>query len=416
VSTHECADVFQAIGDEVARTWARTGFRDEDFPAIATDVLARAAVARHVSARDVLRYVIETPTLPFQQNDGSRFGEPPVGVYWHPRFYVEALFWLTGTATAHNHAFAGAFAVLDGQCIHTEYAFTLEEEHPDEIAFGAIALTDSALHATGHVETIEPGDAFVHAVFHVGRPSASLVVRTHSKSVGAGRQYIPPGLRVGPAFEDQLSRRRLQALGLLLQLASADYESAARQVMDAGGLRTAFNVLQQLTDLAPLSPMRAPIVAHATTRWGASIDRIERALAVQQRQRLGMMARRRVQRSDDLLLLGLLLLEENWRAIGDRLRQWAMAGSADEAAAWLAAGLDRLAACGAWGVALDADVRQAVIASAREAVAERASDAREPAPVPVPVQGQVQGQGPRRAHADILIGPFCARTSEPVVS
>jgi len=345
--------------------WAAQEYRDEALPAVAADVLTRWAPYREVSASQVLQYVIETSTLPFQQNDRSRFGEPPVTVYWHPRFYIEALFWLAGSPTAHNHAFAGAFTLIEGQCLHTEFAFTCEETHPDEIAFGTMALTKSALYSAGTVETIEPGENFVHSVFHTGRPGLTLVVRTHSRSVGAGRQYLRPCLRVGPAFEDQLTRRQLQVLALLLQIQSPDYTTAAARIIDSSGMRMMFEVLQQASNLAPQSPQRTAVIAHARQRWGVSVDRIEQCLAFQGRQRFGMIGRRKLQSPDDLLLLGLLLQEECWSDLGKRLRQWRLGVTAG---AWVADGLQRLATYGVWGIALDAETRQAMVTAGRAAV------------------------------------------------
>jgi hypothetical protein len=384
--TPSCEKIFRAIGDEIARTWADRRYGDADLPAIAADVLTRAAPHRACSVADILRDVLDATAFPFQQNDTSRFGEPPVTVYWHPRFYIEALFWLAGSPTPHNHAFSGAFMLMEGRSLHTEYTFAVEEAYADEIAFGRLTLTGSALYTPGTVETIEAGDEFVHAVFHTGRPGLSLVVRTHSRSVGAGRQYLRPGLRVGPAFEDQLTRRQLQALALLLQIQSPDYESAAARLIARGDMRLTFNVLQQAADLAPHSPLRAAVLTHARERWGARADDIDRSLTFQLRQRAGMMARRRLDDPDDLLCLGLLLQEDDWRAIGGRLRQWTLT---DRPGDWVAAHLDRLAAQSVWGVGLSAAAREAITSSARASV-----------------NGATAQAQPTLARADLLLGPL----------
>lgn len=393
--TRSCADIFDAIGNEVARTWAERQYHDRDLPPIAADVLTRFAPHRACSAADILQYVVQATAFPFQQNDASRFGEPPITVYWHPRFYIEALFWMAGSPTAHNHAFSGAFMVMEGRSLHTEFAFVTEETHLDEIAFGRMAITGSTLCLPGSVELIEAGDEFVHAVFHTGRPGLSLVVRTHSRSVGAGRQYLPPCLRIGPAFEDQLTRRQLQALALLLQIESPDYERTAAHLIARGDMRLTVNVLQQAADVAPHSALRPAVLAHARARWGSRADDIDRCLTFQLRQRLGMLGRRRLRDPDELLCLGLLLQERGWQAIGERLREW---GITDAPGGWIAARLAALAARGVWGEGLTTDARELMCAAARDAADDggRAPD-------------------PALARADMLLGPLFA-AAPPVLT
>src|SRR5688572_12675790 len=89
--------VFTSLGDAIARQWRRVGYDPNALPDLATQALECRRIAQNVSYADVIKCVIAEERLPYQANLSSEFGEPPVGVYWHPKFYVEVLFWLTAT-------------------------------------------------------------------------------------------------------------------------------------------------------------------------------------------------------------------------------------------------------------------------------------------------------------------------------
>src|SRR5213075_397838 len=92
------------------------------FPQLAERALHEAALHQHVEVLDIVRWTLSADRLP-KQNLEATFGNPPLTLYTCGGFYIQALFWLDGTTSIHDHAFSGAFTVLAGSSIHSRFEF-----------------------------------------------------------------------------------------------------------------------------------------------------------------------------------------------------------------------------------------------------------------------------------------------------
>ena len=101
--------------------------------------------------------------LPIQATFGSDFGQPPVTVFWHPRFFIDVLVWNSGTTSIHDHAFSGAFALLQGTSLHTQYEFRESENLGPHFKLGALQLGAVELLQLGSSRQIHAGSSFVSA-------------------------------------------------------------------------------------------------------------------------------------------------------------------------------------------------------------------------------------------------------------
>ena len=110
------------LGVELEREWAVVDYELAAFPEICASRLQGARLPARIDADDVVRAVF-AGGLPQQVDPDARFGQPPVTLYRAPRFYIDALFWVDGTTTIHDHAFSGAFQVLAGQSIENDILF-----------------------------------------------------------------------------------------------------------------------------------------------------------------------------------------------------------------------------------------------------------------------------------------------------
>src|SRR5580698_1434849 len=116
-------DFFRDIGLTILDRWRRADFDARAFPDVASGALHDRPPSAHVDAMDVVRWVHDAPLLVPQTDIAATFGQPPVNVFHCERFYIQVLFWLDGTTAIHQHAFSGAFHVMQGSSLESTYSF-----------------------------------------------------------------------------------------------------------------------------------------------------------------------------------------------------------------------------------------------------------------------------------------------------
>ncbi|MFO0748394.1 MAG: hypothetical protein U1F43_22430, partial [Myxococcota bacterium] len=284
-----------ALGDRLAARWSRANYDEAAFPALAVGELERARLhegegGAGFDAAALLRHLV-TATPAFEQGPGD-FGEPPICVYRGRGFYIEVLFWLDGTTTLHDHAFSGAFQVLVGGSVHARYAFRQEVRVRSTLRLGEVTNTSVELLRRGAVRPIVAGPDFIHALFHLERPSLSLVVRTVNEHDRLPQlSYLPPGIAFDAFEVDRLRDRRLQALTLLHASDPAALHALLEELARDADLPMLFHALNHVAtpfhDVAAL----AHYVALAEARHGELARRMLPAFH-QQVRRLHLTQRR----------------------------------------------------------------------------------------------------------------------------
>jgi hypothetical protein len=239
------ATAIEDLASRIEREWQRLNYDDDAFPELARRVLTEERMHERYSTRDVLREAVTAP-LAFPQIDlQSKFGQPPVVYFRNARFYVAVLFWVDSTTSVHEHGFSGAFSVLGGSSLHASYRFTRRKAVNSRLSLGEIVRTGARILERGAVEEIVGGPRGAHALFHLERPSATLIVRTHSDPRARPQlAYHWPCYAIDPFFEDEAIGRKCQLLRLVHEtdrdslkglaaglLASLDIESAVRVLL-----------------------------------------------------------------------------------------------------------------------------------------------------------------------------------------
>jgi len=153
---------------------------------------------------------------PFQPGD-SCFGQPSLLLHRGHRFAIEVLFWLDGTNVIHQHLFSGAFHVLQGSSVHSRFEFRAGSRVNSGMWLGDVVLTGVELLRRGDTRPIRAGSAGIHSLFHLDRPSVTLLVRTLNE---ADRQpqlaFVRPFLAFDPFLKDDVLARQETMLGVLL--------------------------------------------------------------------------------------------------------------------------------------------------------------------------------------------------------
>ncbi|MCG8418208.1 MAG: hypothetical protein MJE77_09730 [Proteobacteria bacterium] len=187
-NSREPQTYFHALGTAIARKWESANWDSNRFPDIAATSLARSVPHQSIAWADIVQWLHSTSDLPQQGDLDNPFGEPPLHVYVHPRFYIQALFWINSSIAIHQHGFCGAFTLLSGASLESLYRFSPTRRVNEHLLLGELERTHCHVLQPGTVRQIVAGNSFIHAVSHIEVPCVTIIVRT-SHNQEAGPQY-----------------------------------------------------------------------------------------------------------------------------------------------------------------------------------------------------------------------------------
>ncbi len=234
---------FLGLGKLIYERWQEENFSLTAFPAIAVTALEEQPPSECVDLEELIREFLLSDEQPYQSASG--FGQPELIVYDSPKFYIQLLFWLDGTTDIHQHEFSGAFHVMAGSSIHSEFSFEDAESVTAHFRLGTLKLQKAELLETGRTVPIISGRRGMHALFHLETPSLTVVVRTHSDP-GTGPQftYLPPHVALDPVQSDTLTSRRKQLLDMLERTGDEEYPQLVAEMIGRLDFERGFFILQ----------------------------------------------------------------------------------------------------------------------------------------------------------------------------
>ena len=236
--------VFQELGKLIEQNWRDKNYSEQQFPSVAAQALRDFGLPEEVTAWDTITWALGETTLPEQRDLPGRFGDPPITLYNSPRFHIDIYFWLDGTTSIHQHAFCGAFQVIHGSSIHSSYEFETKEAINTFTELGDIELDHCELLSVGDVRKILPGREFIHALFHLDQPSATIVVRTHRSPLHLPQfDYRKPFLAVDPFFDEPNLSKKLQSLSMLYRAKRPDADQMLAEMLEKADFQSTFTIL-----------------------------------------------------------------------------------------------------------------------------------------------------------------------------
>jgi len=237
---------FQELGALVERRWKAEDYSEELFPEVAAQALAEADLPARVDPWEIIRWVHTTVALPEQKDVEGRFGNPPVTLFSGARFFIDIYYWLDGTTSIHQHSFTGAFQVLLGSSIHSRYSFREDKTINEHFSVGELTLEEVQLLKLRDVRTIRAGRNFIHSLFHLDRPSATITIRTeHTPSSAVQYDYRKPHFALDPFFRNPTLAKKVQTIGLLLGMKHKDADAMIGDLVCASDFHTAYFVLAE---------------------------------------------------------------------------------------------------------------------------------------------------------------------------
>lgn len=235
---------FDELGVLIEERWRKQNYSEILFPIIAADALTEADLPAHLDPWDIIRWVNTTISLPDQKDTEGRFGDPPITVFTGPRFFIDVYFWLDGTTTIHQHSFTGAFQVLLGSSIHSRYSFREDRILSEHFAVGQMRLEEVQLLQLKEVKQINPGRQYIHSLFHLDRPSATITVRTdHTPSASPQFTYAKPHFAENPFYRNVHTIKKLQTVRLLLGMKHKEADKIIGDLVTSSDFHTAYAVL-----------------------------------------------------------------------------------------------------------------------------------------------------------------------------
>ncbi len=236
--------LFQTLGAEIENLWRDKNYDETLFPEIAANSLKAADLPEKMSAWDVIEWTLNETNLPVQQDVYAKFADPPITIYNSPRFHIDVYFWLEGTTAIHQHAFCGAFQVLHGSSLHSWYDFERSESVNTFTEIGEINLKLCELLQVGDVQPIWAGKPYIHGLFHLEQPSATIVVRTHKSPMFLPQySYHKPFLAIDPFFEEPNTLKKIQSITALIRSKHPDTDKFIKGLLEKSDFQTSFVIL-----------------------------------------------------------------------------------------------------------------------------------------------------------------------------
>jgi hypothetical protein len=265
--------IFRELGVLVETRWREKNYDDAAFPEIAATALAEHSPASRVDPWDILRAFTSDYALPAQQDIEGSFGNPPITVFSGNRFYIDVYFWLDGTTAKHQHAFAGAFQVLLGSSLHSHYRFATELRVNPQFSLGRLSLNEVQLLAVGDIKRIVPGRDYIHSLFHLDRPSATITVRTVGlPDFQPQFSYLPPGIAFDPFFKESGLIKKRQIANLLLGMQHPDADKMIAAMLSSSDLHTDFMILELVYQSLQSGLQKFLGVSHNAERFEKLLD------------------------------------------------------------------------------------------------------------------------------------------------
>jgi hypothetical protein len=241
------------LGRELDEKWRAADYSSDAFPELAERALRDADLPAQISTKEIVKSVLGGVAVPTQEDLPGKFGQPPVTLYRASRFYIDALFWIDGTTTIHQHRFSGAFQVVVGSSIETLFGFETERTFDGHFALGTLQVSSANLLSRGDVRPIQSGPGLIHSIFHLERPSVSIVVRTFADP-GSPPQfnYVRAGIARNPFFVDESVERKLQMVSMLKTTQDPDIEGLVGDLISHSDLHTAYRVVRECANLGSI--------------------------------------------------------------------------------------------------------------------------------------------------------------------
>ncbi|MGM3227142.1 hypothetical protein [Dickeya zeae] len=183
------------MAKRIENRWVMSDNDYRIFPDIAKEEMSRYELHKEFDYKDIITFLNDSYVQNVQIS--SDFSDLHVKLFDNGKFYVEVLTWFDKDTAIHDHGFTGVLQQLKGVSLNAAYGFNERKIVSQNLALGNSWLCDAEILNPGDFHSIYPGREEKHAVFHIEKPTISIIVRTHPiTELPAQLNYFPPFIRV----------------------------------------------------------------------------------------------------------------------------------------------------------------------------------------------------------------------------
>ncbi len=305
---------FEKLGRTVLERWREQNFSLEVFPELARIAMDEASPSENVDLEEMIHEFLTNDDQPLQGHSG--FGQPELVAFNDSRFYIQILFWMEGTTDIHQHEFSGAFHVMQGSSVHSEFVFVGAQSVTPHIRTGELRLKQIELLETGRTVPITSGQECIHSLFHLDTPSVTVVVRTHhDPGTGPQYNYLPPHIAIDPIHADSLTMRRKQLLDVLENLDHPSYALQVNEMIESLDFERGFHTLHHAMDRLQFLGEWESVLAIFQEKHGNLAKRVPATLAENLRRETISQMRYHIDNPEHRFFLALLMNVQNSKDI-----------------------------------------------------------------------------------------------------
>ena len=268
--------LFDELGFEAEARFESAGRSSAGFTDIAAALLRDGALQGQLSLSALWAAAAEGALGGL--GDMSKPGLIPLFNGAHVRIYGHL--WSDAADRLHQHDWAGAFQVIEGQSFNSGFDFDPQGE-VGEFTLGQLRRRSFEVFDAGHVQPVQEGPSLIHSVVYPGKPGLAISLRVAGQGPKGAVEYLRPGLRCPSHRRRGDSAAQIDLLAQALQVDEEIY--CERFVALAGALEEA--ALIRLLDAAAFDSLPLPdaVVEGALDRLPdgrhvlAALDDIERS-------------------------------------------------------------------------------------------------------------------------------------------
>ena len=186
-----CAEV-DAISEEATCRWQKEDFDSNYFCNIVSDSIRNHWSDVKVTLEDILKNFSNVSRRVPQQR--HQFSDMQLVLFDNGILFAELLVWWNRGTSIHDHGFSGVLLQVNGSSLEFRYSASGKSIS----ARGAIdeIVLDEVVHTRcGDERVILPGRTLCHFVYHLEKPTVSLIFRTHiDQTLSPQQSYFPPFL------------------------------------------------------------------------------------------------------------------------------------------------------------------------------------------------------------------------------
>lgn len=228
----------------IEERWLRCNYASEDFYKVVWEETENFDLMPLGEVANQLR-LLEHPSVRATQVK-STFSDLYMQIFHNGRFLIEILNWSGSHVNVHDHDFSGVQFQLKGDALNVLYDFTPESGNDGALRLGRLTVREASLWKAGGRSMVRSGAVDPHGVFHLGKPTTSLLIRTvPTPRLGVQSNYFPT-LAAHYTVQNDLQRKKLTGLSLLLKQDANGFRDCFQRFLDTQSLAENFFMMLKL--------------------------------------------------------------------------------------------------------------------------------------------------------------------------